>query len=413
MYRFLSRAAIAFVIVVGGLVLVGWQFDIALLKHGLLIHTVTMKANTALGFLLSGSALAALQAEFRLKSSRIKPYLKYWGAGCAILTLLIGLLTLIEYSLGWNLGIDEWLFQDDPTPLLTAYPGRMGANTAFNFVLIGTAILCLIPKTSRQTQQGQLLACLVASVAWLALIGYLFNVSFFYTLTGGATAMALHTAISFLALCISILLLRPRQGLMRVFSSSLTGGRMMRQLLPWAIALPVILKGLIVLGEQANYHTPSLSHPIEAVTITIGLTLILWRNARSLNQTEQDLRRMKANLEVQVVRRTRELEQINRRLQTSESKLSDILNTANVAISSARVYPNQTWEYEYLSDGYERLFGYTVAEFLANKQLWASQIVPEDRETVVGALLKSISTGQTITCEGDFTTEMAHHVGCY
>ncbi|MEK6601655.1 MAG: hypothetical protein AABZ09_07215, partial [Candidatus Binatota bacterium] len=88
-----SRTASYTVIFVGLLVLVGWVMDITVLKS-VFPGLVTMKANTALAFVLAGMSLWLLwteQADQRLR--RI-------AQACAVIVGLIGLLTLSEYLIG-------------------------------------------------------------------------------------------------------------------------------------------------------------------------------------------------------------------------------------------------------------------------------------------------------------------------
>ncbi|NJK76233.1 MAG: hypothetical protein HC942_22345 [Microcoleus sp. SU_5_6] len=57
--KLISLSAAAGAIAAGFLVLAGWKFDIAVFKTGL-TSTATMKANTALCFILSGASLGLL-----------------------------------------------------------------------------------------------------------------------------------------------------------------------------------------------------------------------------------------------------------------------------------------------------------------------------------------------------------------
>src|SRR5256885_216689 len=69
-------AASLLVALIGALVLVGWMFDITMLKS-VLPGLVTMKANTAIGMLLSGSALALLSLR------KVSQPIRFWIAAMA------------------------------------------------------------------------------------------------------------------------------------------------------------------------------------------------------------------------------------------------------------------------------------------------------------------------------------------
>jgi len=115
--KLISKIASAIAIVIGGLVLIGWQFNIAIFKTGSGSLT-TMKANTAVCFILCGVSLwLHYQGDKRSKGIIAQV--------CALVVALIGLLTLSQYWFGWNLGIDQLLF-DDSFSVNTVTPGRMG-----------------------------------------------------------------------------------------------------------------------------------------------------------------------------------------------------------------------------------------------------------------------------------------------
>ncbi|QIR37381.1 PAS domain-containing protein [Tolypothrix sp. PCC 7910] len=89
-------------------------------------------------------------------------------------------------------------------------------------------------------------------------------------------------------------------------------------------------------------------------------------------------------------------------LQASESRLNNILTTANASIVSFRVFANYEWEYEYQSIGSEALFGFTPAEIVSDNQLWMSQVFAEDREQVLYPLFEKIFAERTSTIEYRF-----------
>jgi len=161
----LSRAASAAVILVGGLVLIGWAFDITALKS-VLPGLATMKPNTALAFILAGVALWLSLA------SETQPRFRRVAQVCAVVVALIGLLTLSQDFFGWNLGLDQLLFKESVGSAGTPHPGRMSAATAFNLLLIGCALLLLDVRSRTSWLPAQSFALLAGLIASLALIGY-------------------------------------------------------------------------------------------------------------------------------------------------------------------------------------------------------------------------------------------------
>ncbi|BAY26392.1 multi-sensor signal transduction histidine kinase [Calothrix sp. NIES-2100] len=92
--------------------------------------------------------------------------------------------------------------------------------------------------------------------------------------------------------------------------------------------------------------------------------------------------------------------QLELALQASEKRLKNILSTASASIFSFRVSANEEWEYEYQSKASEIIFGYSVEEILADKMLWLSRVLPEDRDKVMYTrFLQSITEG---TCAVEY-----------
>src|SRR5688572_5554386 len=92
---------------VGAAVLSGWIFGLEALKT--VYGPITMKTNAAVAFVSSGAALWLVTR-------------RYHGiaAACAAVTVALGAATLSEHIWGWNLGIDELLFTEEPGAAGTA-----------------------------------------------------------------------------------------------------------------------------------------------------------------------------------------------------------------------------------------------------------------------------------------------------
>jgi len=109
-----SKAVSMIVIGIGCLGLLGWMFNLSLFKS-IVPGLVTMKANTAIGFIISGASLY-LWHFGRGKSNKRSPYRSslIGSQVLAVFVIVLALLTIIQYGFNLNLGIDQLVIQERP-----------------------------------------------------------------------------------------------------------------------------------------------------------------------------------------------------------------------------------------------------------------------------------------------------------
>lgn len=315
-----SYLASVAVILLGSFVLLGWAFNITIFKS-VFSGLVTMKANTALGFILNGCALLLYhQAKnelnlFRIlilsiqrirlslgwnskhqkssvpiKQSRIfsdssqssPETVLFFSQVVAIFASLIGILTVIQYSFDLDLGIDQILFKEDINPVGTYSPGRMAINTAISFILQGTALFLLSRRLYYATQFLSLTSFLIA---FMGLLGYLYKIDSFYGL-GVYSQMALHTAITFIILAVGILFACPERGFMKTATSELAGGVMLRRLLLAILIMPPSLGWLVLMGKRTNLYNEEVAVALLSILNIIVLAIVIWWNATTLGKVD-------------------------------------------------------------------------------------------------------------------------------
>jgi PAS domain S-box-containing protein len=264
---------------VGALVLLGWSIDSIDLKS-LAPGLVPMMPNAAIAFILTGVSLmcAAIRPEVRL--------LRLTAGGTAALTAAVGLITVLEYVLGVNIGIDQWLFYEPLETVGPWVPGRMGINTAVCFFLLGFAILLRIwmPARHEAVADGCTLGAML--LAFMAFLGYLYREQFLYGV-GQFTPMALHTALTLLLVSGGTLALQPGSGLVAILTSDQAGGYMLRRLLPVVFLILPALGWIRLYGERIGLYGTAMGVAIFATGATITLAGLLWWTARSMNEADQ------------------------------------------------------------------------------------------------------------------------------
>ncbi|MFM2313753.1 MAG: hypothetical protein RLZZ04_3029 [Cyanobacteriota bacterium] len=353
--QLLAQIASVTAILVGCLVLLGWSFDIAFLKS-VIPQAATMKANTAVGFILAGISLG-LQTR-----NRQTILITRLAQGCAIAVSAIGLLTLCQYLFNWNLGIDELLFQDNAISPDTVYPGRMGDNTALNFSLTGLALYLNGQRTRRSYYVAQSAIFISAAIALLAVVGYVYNVEVFYRFIFYSSSMAIHTALTFLVLCIGILALQKKHGWIQIVTSNFLGAVVARQLIPAAIALPLLLGWLIRQGQLAGWYDPNFGLSLMVISLIVILLGLIGRSAAIINKIDGDRKRS------------------SDRLRSSEERLQLALAGANQG----------TWDWDLKTetltwdDRCKEIFG-LPPDFPVTYEWHLNALHPDDRERVFEA----------------------------
>src|SRR5688572_25079908 len=188
---------------------IGKELDITFMVS-LVKGPTGMNQMTALCFIALGSALIAFisspeneNGEKMISRSRSRAVLFYLFSAAVIIT---GLLRLAEYVSGmpisWaHLVSEKWVRESTMAP-----------NTAFNFIILGLALVLLRWKNNRNILISQTTALVAGFIALLTLIGYIYSQFDFTFLNIYFPPMALNTALVFLILSVGIMCIYPYEG---------------------------------------------------------------------------------------------------------------------------------------------------------------------------------------------------------
>ena len=342
--------------VLGMTVIVGWHSSSVLLIQ-VLPTFVPMQYNTALGFLLCGTGLIATVIGRGLIGNIL-------GGVAAI----IGGLTLVEYVLGLDIGIDQ-LFMEHTVVVKTSHPGRMAPNTALCFILTGFSLIAAVDLLGKAKGWVRVatMGGLVFGLGTVAFFGYFTGLETAYG-WGELTRMAIHTAAGFIVLGTGVVALAWAEDgfgdgvFPRWFPSTLGIGGVTLSVALW--------QALDVQETRILEKWPDAGHIADEFVLVFGLTMAVFM-AIAARQTQYAYERATA-------------------LRESEERLQLAVQNMPVMLDAFDALGNIiVWNHEC-----ERVTGYAAAEVIGNPRV-LEMFYPDPtyRDRVVSTIRK---------VEGDF-----------
>ena len=122
--------------------------------------------------------------------------------------------------------------------------------------------------------------------------------------------------------------------------------------------------------------------------------LSVMRDITERKQAEAKVKELTQQLDGQISEPVSELEQTQAQLRESQQRLESILNSVEGVVWS--IHP-ETFETIYINPAVEQIFGYSIAEFFANPNLWFEVVHPDDQSSIANAFTKLADRGKTRT----------------
>ncbi len=347
-----SLTAVAF----GIWVLAGWALHIQIVKS-ILPGQVAVKANTAVCFILTGFAL------WVLRKGQPAFHWRVAARTAAAIIGIVGLVSLLEFLLGWDAGIDQVLFkagvEDIPG---SVRPGLMSPITGLDFLLLGPALILLdIPgKLARWLTQLLPSAVIVAS-----LFGVL---DFVLDPAASHTFISPITALLFFLLGFALIFARTQNGLGALAASPGMGGASARRLVPVAILAPLLISWLRWKGQTAGLYSDWMGGALMTVFTALLLAIVAVWTGFAIDRSDRERRQGE--------------ETINR--------LAAIVTSSNDAI----IGKNLDGVVDSWNPGAEAIYGYRAEEVIGRS---ISVITPPHLRDEFKEILKRIASGPPLS----------------
>ena len=364
----------------GLVVVVGWLTGADRLTM-LVSGTVNVKLNTALGLLGVGVA-ATLVARGVDRGGLPRRSAQAVTVVSAVVATLM-MLTLMEYVLGVNLGIDDPL-DLDRRRIGTPYPGRVPVAGALSLTCVALALIAVRHERVRGAQRLAIVALLGGAAG---LVADVFDVRALHDPVYGNTVALPAAAGVTLAAC-AVLWLRPDEHYVSLLAGNTAGGVLTRRLLPWALLTPVVAGAVASWLVTEKQVQPNNAFAALVTGLAVAGACLVWFQGSRLRFV--DLRRSGAEDALEAARQALEArDEMAARLVSQDRYLRRIMATSvdgYIAVdASGRV---TAWN-EAATD----IFGWSSS--LAVGARLEDLIIPEDRvDEHKAALRRYAETGE-------------------
>jgi len=178
--------------------------------------------------------------------------------------------------------LNERLFRD-PAGAGTAATARPSEAARGVFSLLGTALALRGWRAALLLRQCLTIGAGMLSMA--SLIGYMYGIRNFVgnPLFPGT---AVHTSLAFVLLSVSSMFTMAGRGLMGPLRGDAMGSRMARTLLPFAVAVPLVLGWLRWEGELAGYYDTVFGVALYTTATIVCFAALIWISSGQLNRLD-------------------------------------------------------------------------------------------------------------------------------
>ncbi|MGB7581917.1 MAG: hypothetical protein WBL85_05660 [Sedimentisphaerales bacterium] len=199
-----TAKALSLVVTIAGiLVMIGWIFNVGLLKS-ISPAWVSMKFDTAIAFVLSGITLYFI---VRVAEGEFDKAQVALSVTSLIIILLMGTL-FFSAVFKIRTGAEDLFIKEASGTVKTVTPGRPSLPTIFNFILIASAGILATLNPDKLQSKLKIIGVIVGLIGAMAVVGYIINAPFlYYFIEGVNSAVALHSAVLFIVLGIGFICL--------------------------------------------------------------------------------------------------------------------------------------------------------------------------------------------------------------
>ncbi|SMD33684.1 PAS domain S-box-containing protein [Reichenbachiella faecimaris] len=269
-----------FTVFVGFLTLIGWVFNVEVLKRptsGL----AAVNPLTAICFILSGLGIICL-----VKKSGFS--LPHWIVKLVVVLLIaIGSVKMANLMTQSAFQIDQVICAEQlQADLEKGKLNSMAPNTALGFLLFAAAMVLSIRDREKHIQIANILLVSVFVVGFFSVIGYLYRIGEFQGILA-FLPMSFYTAVGFVLIAVGQLLVNSKSGFMKVINSPYSGGRVAKILIPLIIIIPVLFGYLRILMEANTTMSTELGISILIACIIVGLLITTWFLILVLNRRDK------------------------------------------------------------------------------------------------------------------------------
>lgn len=230
---------------------------------------VPLRTIASLTYLLFGLSLA-------FSSESVPPRLRNAGKGFSLLLLLYTICAGATQT--GALGGAKFGFALSSLPPVDLFD-------CIGFGLLSIALLLLDLPAVRGIKPSDLPCIAAFLLSVMTLIGLLFNVPSFCLLIS-CLHVSVINAVAFAFATFGVLFARPDSGVMAIMTSTASGGRLARRLVPLAVLLPIVLGGLKVVGEACHVVDSESGLTVIVFMMIVMLLGLMLSSAASLNETD-------------------------------------------------------------------------------------------------------------------------------